>query len=606
MRAGKRTIKDGRQFDYLFPKVKGQFKTVKHDAHLSDTIDLMQKVINETLGDTLALSALLEGDTIKQTCKNIWNFSFHHLQYTRDEAGKEQVRRPARSWRDRVQGVDCDCMTVFIASILLNLEIPYTIRLTKEKSPEFEHVYPVVKTQNETIILDAVLHSFNTEAPYREKKDIDMKLEFLDGIGSYEDQDLVESFFDDYPSDAEQLIVDEDLEGLMGKAEREARRDKRNARRQVPLKDRIKQGAKNTLNVVNKVNPATVLLRTGILAAMKLNVGKIARQLRFAYWDRTTAIRNNVEPQRFDALVKIKDKLENIFFGAGGKKENLKKAILSGKGNSDRKVQLNGLGSLITYPEDYDSLREILGDELFYDEADSRNLNGLGFVATGTALASASGVIGAIVALLKKIGGIFKKGSPQDQVDQVQNNSDDVEERTRKFSFQKVMNLPILKAQQLPNVQTPSELAPSMNFDPEAQFNRKSIEEGAEELIVDDSSMPIDEKGGDVPTDEKGIIAWAKKNPAIAVLGVAAVGTGLYFGVKALTKKSKSVNGLSGTRRKAKRKKTTARPPVRKKRKVTPPRRKKSKVSPKRKNTRRKTAKRKTVKTRRPKMIELG
>ena len=37
------------------------------------------------------------------------------------------------------------------------------------------------------------------------------------------------------------------------------------------------------LNAVNKVNPATVLLRNGILASMKLNMRNVAARLRWSY-----------------------------------------------------------------------------------------------------------------------------------------------------------------------------------------------------------------------------------------------------------------------------------------------------------------------------------
>jgi len=136
MKTGKRHIKNGNEFNGLFPEVKGEFKTIKKVANLDDTIHLMKEVVATTLKDTIALSEMLEATTQKQTCSNIWNFCFSHLQYTKDEMGKEQVRRPARSWQDRKQGVDCDCMSVFIGSILTNLKVPYSLRLTKYNSAE--------------------------------------------------------------------------------------------------------------------------------------------------------------------------------------------------------------------------------------------------------------------------------------------------------------------------------------------------------------------------------------------------------------------------------------------------------------------------------------
>ncbi len=187
MKTGKRHIKNGKQYDYLFPTPKGENKIIKRVANLDDTIHLMKEVTATTLEDTLELSKMLKADTEKQTCSNIWNFCFNHLQYTKDEMGKEQVRRPSRVWQDREQGVDCDCMSVFIGSILTNLRIPFSFRLTKYQSPEFEHVYPIAHTKNGILILDAVVHKFNREVPYSAKNDISMELQYLNG---FDNEDL--------------------------------------------------------------------------------------------------------------------------------------------------------------------------------------------------------------------------------------------------------------------------------------------------------------------------------------------------------------------------------------------------------------------------------
>lgn len=591
MRAGRRKIKDGTEFDYLFPKSKGQFVRIENNATLQDTLELMDRIINSTLSDTSQLATILQAETIKQTCRNIWNFVFQHFQYRHDKRGTEQVRRPARSWANRVEGVDCDCMTVFIASTLVNLGIPYTIRLTKNKpdATEFEHVYPVVKTQNETIILDAVVHKFNREAPYREKKDIDMKLEYLNGVDSLEeDEQLVEDLFSDYPMDAERLIVDGELEGLDGRLRDRWKkwRAKRAEKKKIPLKQRLKQGAKKFLNFANKLNPGAALLRLGLLASMKLNIGKVARKLRFSYWDKATAVRNNMLPNKYDDLVRVRKKLETIFYGAGGKVSNLKKAILTGKGNKDKKVQLSGLGSVIDEPDDNDDLRAILGDEIFFEEAEvvDESIDGLGAVtaaATGAAVTAAAGIIATIASLIKKVGGTFRKGSPQQRADQRMNNIDDAEEKTRRFNMQNVMNLPFLQQKQQPMITTGSRSHTPMTPAPNAaSFSRSQVPDSTQSGEESESEAAQNE--------EKGFKAWVKKNKTAVIVGssalaLGAVGLGIWL-VKRKKKKSKTVNGLDGTR---KRKRKTTR----------------------RKSTRRKPARRRTTTRKRSssrKMIELG
>lgn len=175
MQAQTRHITPGIQFNALIPRSFGQDTVIKGSgtAALSDTLQLMQQVIAETLKDTVLLAQKLKGSSVTRTCKNIWHFVYNHIQYKMDKRGVEQVRRPSRTWADRTTGVDCDCYTVFIGSILSNLGIPYLIRITKYGGrSHFQHVYPVVLHKQKEIIMDCVTDQFNHEVLYSEKKDI--------------------------------------------------------------------------------------------------------------------------------------------------------------------------------------------------------------------------------------------------------------------------------------------------------------------------------------------------------------------------------------------------------------------------------------------------
>jgi len=95
----------------------------------------------------------------------------------------------------------------------------------------------------------------------------------------------------------------------------------------------------------------------------------------------------------------------------GGKPENLKKAILTGKGNKNKEV--NGLGAGYDPLDGLDETSDasaILGTDMYHDELSGveDDFGELG-VVTATAIASATGVIGAIAALLKSVGNIFPK-----------------------------------------------------------------------------------------------------------------------------------------------------------------------------------------------------
>src|SRR5574337_799999 len=178
-----RKIKNGAEYDDLFPSANLKNETVKKGATVSDTVKFIPKVVSETLPQTKEISKILRGNTLSETCKNIWDFVYTHIKYNKDDEGKEQIRAPARTWHDRFRGVDCDCYTIFISSILCNLKIPHSLRIAKYRKDYFQHIYPVVhKPNGKYITIDCVVDFFNYEEPYTEIKDTKMDLQYLSGV----------------------------------------------------------------------------------------------------------------------------------------------------------------------------------------------------------------------------------------------------------------------------------------------------------------------------------------------------------------------------------------------------------------------------------------
>lgn len=410
----KRNIKPGLNYDPLFPTANHNDQTIRHNANLDHTVAFIPKVVAQTLFQTSSIAQKLKAGNTYQICKNIWQFVYDHINYKKDQEGFEQIRSPARTWQDRSQGVDCDCYSVFISSILTNLHIPHVLRITKYHRNYFQHIYPVVQApslvtspgNNPEIILDCVTDHFNYEVPYSAKKDYPMDLQYLDGL-------------------------DGDTLGLFGKKKKKAQQPSsattiKTASSPIPATTNTtvpakKKGIfKKVLNVVNKINPATLLLRNGVLAAMKLNIKNVAKRLRWSYLSPDKIAKHGIDPAKFQQLVATRQKLENIFYGAGGKPDNLRKAILSGKGNKDKAV--SGLGMLSSQgwnsnQSEYTPLGTLLGDEIYYSEnlEGMQGFTGLGALGEPITLASvgaAMGVLAGIVAALKQIGSIFKKGTP--------------------------------------------------------------------------------------------------------------------------------------------------------------------------------------------------
>jgi len=365
----KRQIRPKAEIAHLLIDPPGEDTLVKRNADVEDTLALMAREIPQTLHHTKKIANHLKGKTLYETCKNIWRFVYAYVDYKKDEKGKEQVKSPARTLKD--QAGDCDDMTGLISSTLLNLKIKHALRRAKYwwSKDEFKHVYVIVPTdeQGNYITIDCVPDKFNYEEPTTEVIDTIMDLYYLNGI--------------------ENPSVDwDDLQGgNLGKLE---------------LFSKIGKVIKTGLNAINKINPATALLRVGVLGSMKLNIMGVAEKLRYAYLSEEEAKRRGFDPGKFQKLKKIREKMEGIFYGAGGKPENLKEAILTGKGNANKEV--GGFESNYNTP-----IRELIGERVYNDETNS--LQGLGEPVTGAALAAASTIMASISALLKAIGDLRAK-----------------------------------------------------------------------------------------------------------------------------------------------------------------------------------------------------
>jgi hypothetical protein len=428
-------VKSGIEYDHYFPKALGGSETKKKGATVADTIRFIPQVVHETKWQTKRFAnEVIKADTVYQTCKNLWEFVFNHIAYKKDEDGKEQVRSPARTWRDRhnfdeqgnLSGVDCDCYSVFISSILSNLKIKHGLRITKYEEDHFQHIYPIVPMGNgQYITIDCVVKQFNYEEPYTEKKDTTMDLEYLNGVVS--DQSLKKN--NQYSEDLMGMMDEKEAMMELGKifkqkssssgsssgSAKKGMFQRKTVEQKQVRKANIKKFINKGLHVTNRLNPATATLRAGILAAMKINFTKIGSELKYTYLTDEQANQRGLDMIRFPKMKRVREKLEKLFYGAGGKPENLKKAILTGRANKDKSIPLNGLG-YVPY-ENIDGLNEdmplsqLLGRDMYASES-MNEVNGLGELgepATAATIAAATTVLTTIVALIKSVGSLAPK-----------------------------------------------------------------------------------------------------------------------------------------------------------------------------------------------------
>lgn len=125
---------------------------------------------------TRQFAKTLSAASLIDTCKNIWEFLKIKIPYLIDKPGYQWIKSPGRLWFEK--SGDCKSYSVFAASCLTNLNIPYGYRFTSYDSndPTPTHVYVYVPLKNgKEIIIDAVWSGpFNTEKKFAHKTDYAM------------------------------------------------------------------------------------------------------------------------------------------------------------------------------------------------------------------------------------------------------------------------------------------------------------------------------------------------------------------------------------------------------------------------------------------------
>jgi hypothetical protein len=569
--SGYRAIKDGSRYNSYFPPPDERDRVIIKDGEVTDTVELMEKVVWKYLDDTKRIAPLLMRPSTHETCQAIWEFIHNFIQYKLDQRGLEQLRRPARSWAERATGVDCDCMSIFTSSILTNLKIPHSFRITKYSQDSWQHVYVIVPTAgaNNYCVIDAVVSEFNYEKKYTDKMDYNMNLKGINvavlsgvsgndqyeavmatslsgiGLGATTNQSDLDKLYQNLvatrnavaqnPSlvstvdDPQALIkmldyaiqywyTDKRNEALDILAKNEAQLNLQNgvntmnglnydpddlALSGINVKgfftnvkktvktvgQKVGQAAKVAVKAVVKFNPLSIAARGGFLLAMKLNLGKMASKLKWAYGTQQQAAAKNVSAGTWqkskDALVKVErlfaDKLQ-------GSRDALKNAILKGRA-----------GNLSGYVEE--QMSGYLGDP-----------------ASATVIAAAAPVIIATIKILKE-SGLIGKDENLDMNTLTSEVSSDPGAADAAAEFQQTDPNAIEKM--------------ALTTQPETSLAPASTSN-------DPSATPKASGGG--------IMNFIKTNPVPAVIG----GGLLAFGIYQLVKPKKKATGLSGYRTKRK------------------------------------------------------
>jgi hypothetical protein len=120
-----------------------------------------------------------------QQGRAIFNYLKYSIDYKKDPAGKQVIQLPARMIGDTKQG-DCKSKALAAAALMhingfKDVALRYASYDPADKTPT--HVYAVGKDEKgKEIVIDPVWKLFNTQAPYKHKKDYKMEISVISGI----------------------------------------------------------------------------------------------------------------------------------------------------------------------------------------------------------------------------------------------------------------------------------------------------------------------------------------------------------------------------------------------------------------------------------------
>ncbi|MEM9261574.1 MAG: hypothetical protein AAGA62_18180, partial [Bacteroidota bacterium] len=137
------------------------------EGGLDEIIDVIRLADRKAAPFTRDFAPLLRGSTPKRTLYNIWKFVRKNIRYVADPNGHEKIKSPGATWASRY--ADCKSMSLFVGSILRNLDFRYTYRVVfyDRNNPERGHIYPVVLLDDgQEVIVDTVHYAFNEELVY--------------------------------------------------------------------------------------------------------------------------------------------------------------------------------------------------------------------------------------------------------------------------------------------------------------------------------------------------------------------------------------------------------------------------------------------------------
>jgi len=143
----------------------------KHDHIIHENPNVQQlasliagQYIHQAKPQTKAFAKRFKSQSHQDSIKALYDFCRKEFKYKYDgyPDSAEIIRLPNASWADRYTGIDCEDFVILLGGTLLNLGIPFKVRLATYTSQSTSHIYLVVLL-DKPLILDPCNPVFNTE-----------------------------------------------------------------------------------------------------------------------------------------------------------------------------------------------------------------------------------------------------------------------------------------------------------------------------------------------------------------------------------------------------------------------------------------------------------
>ena len=164
----------------ILPKPKYQATLISDWQNTNDLIGAMAKSHAQNMVYAKKIAPLFRGNNARSTAKNVFDFIKEYIPYSVEPASKQQVKTLPRMFDDasKGNGSDCKMYAVLINTILNANKIPSQYRFVSFRGNQLTHTYAILPDEN--LIIDAVLPIFDSEKPFKQKKD--MSLYSISGV----------------------------------------------------------------------------------------------------------------------------------------------------------------------------------------------------------------------------------------------------------------------------------------------------------------------------------------------------------------------------------------------------------------------------------------